>query len=61
MLDIIATYHYVQFQGNLMIQIQENSEKTHFGPDLGLMDPNLGRNLFFKNLTVSVTRYYGHL
>ena len=60
MLDIIATYHYVQFQGKLMIQIQENSEKPHFGPDLGLMDPNLGRNFFFKNLTVSVTRYYGH-
>ena len=60
MLDIIATYHYVQFQGKLMIQIQENNEKPHFGPDLGLMDPNLGRNFFFKNLTVSVTRYYGH-
>ena len=35
MLDILASYTHTQFQGKLMIQIQENSENPHFGPDLG--------------------------
>ena len=40
-----------------MIQTQENSEKTHFGPKLGF----LYSFFFFKNLTSSVTRYHGEL
>ena len=52
----------MQFQGKLMNPTCENGEKSNFGPDLGTLDPNLGRqNLFFKNLAPSVTRYYGQL
>ena len=40
-----------------MIQTQENSEKTHFGPKLDF----LYSFFFFKNLTSSVTRYHGEL
>ena len=36
----------MQCQGKLMIQTQENSEKLHFGPDLGQLDPNLGCKFF---------------
>ena len=44
-----------------MIQTQENGEKLHFGPDLGLLDPNSGSQFFFKILALSVTRYYRQL
>ena len=30
-LDIMPTYHYVQNQGNLMIQSRENGQKPQFG------------------------------
>ena len=41
---------------------QGNSEKPQFGPNLGLLGPNLGRHHFFlRNLASSVTRYYGQL
>ena len=39
---------------------QENSEKPHFGPDLGPLDLNSGRYFFF-NLASSITRYHGEL
>ena len=42
MLDIIASYHCIQYQGKL-IQTQEYGEKSHFGPDLGLLGSNSGR------------------
>ena len=44
-----------------MIQTQENAKKTHFGPDLGHLNPNSCRHFFFKNLALSVTRYHGQL
>ena len=31
-----------------MIQTQENGKKPHFGPDLGLLRPSLGREFFFQ-------------
>ena len=37
MLDIFASYHCMQFQWKIMIQTQENGEKTHFGPNLMLL------------------------
>ena len=40
MLDIVASYHRIQFQGKLMIQTQENGEKPNFGPDLDPLGPN---------------------
>ena len=52
----------MQFQGNLIIETQENDEKPHFGPDLGLLGPNSGCQFFsLKNLASSVTRYHGQL
>ena len=33
-----------------MIQTQENTQKRHFGPDLGPLDSNSGRQNFFKKL-----------
>ena len=30
-LDIVLTYHYVQNQGKLMMQSQENGQKPQFG------------------------------
>ena len=47
MLDILTNYHHIQFQGKCMIQTQENEEKSYFGPDLGPLDPNSGRQFFF--------------
>ena len=35
MLDIVASYLCMQFQGKLMNQNWENSKKPSFGPDLG--------------------------
>ena len=43
MLDIVESYHRMQLQGELIVQTQENNEKPHFGPDLGLFGPNSGR------------------
>ena len=44
-----------------MIQTQENVEKSHFGTNLGRLNPNLGRQFFFKTLALSVTIYHGQL
>ena len=35
MLEIVASYHCMQFQQKLIIQTQENGGKRHFEPDLG--------------------------
>ena len=42
MLDSVASYHLIQFEAKLMIQTEENGKKSHFGPDLGPLGPNLG-------------------
>ena len=61
MLDIVARYQIMQFQGKLMVQTQENIKKI-LGANLGPLDPNLGRQIFFfKNLASPVTRYHGEL
>ena len=44
-----------------MIQTHENGEIPHFGPDRGPLGSNSGRQIFFKNLASSVTRYHGQL
>ena len=62
MLDSVARYHCMQFQGKLINQTWENSKKASFGPDFGPVCANLGSHFFsLKNLTSSVTRYYGQL
>ena len=59
MLDIVASYHFMQFQGKLMNQTFENGKKPSFGSDFG---PNSDRRFFFKkNLASSPTRYHGQL
>ena len=50
MLDIVASYQRIQFQGKLMIQTQEIGKKPHFGPDLGPLGPNSGRQFFFSKI-----------
>ena len=49
-LDIVANYHHIQFQGKRMTQTQENGEKPCFGPDLGTLDSNSGRQFFFLKI-----------
>ena len=60
MLDIVASYHCMQFQGKPMIQTQLNGEKPNFGPDLGSLGPNSG-GLFFHKSGFSLNRYHGQL
>ena len=48
MLDIVASFHRIQFQGKLRIQTRENGEKPHLEPDLGTLDPNSGCRFFYK-------------
>ena len=50
MLDIVANYHCVQFQGRNIIQIQANGKKRDFRPVLGPLNPNSGRQLFFQKI-----------
>ena len=38
----------MQFQGKLMVQTQENGVKSHFGFNLGLLDPKSDRIFFSK-------------
>ena len=62
MLDIVVSYHCIQFQEKLMIQTQENCGKPHFGPDLDPLGPNSGRKIFFsKKMASSVTIYHSQL
>ena len=49
MLGTDASYNYMQFHRNLVMQTQENHKKPHLGPDLGLLGPRLDLNFFFKN------------
>ena len=50
MLEIVASYHCMQFQAKLMIQTQENGGKPHFVPDLGPLGPNSGCTIFFSKV-----------
>ena len=50
MLNIVASYHRIQFKGKLMIQTQENGKKPHSGPNLGLLSPNYCPQIFFVKL-----------
>ena len=48
MLEIVASYHFMQFPGKLMIQTQENGREPQFGPDLGPSngeEPQFGTDL----------------
>ena len=48
MLDIIvASYHHMQFQGQLMNQTRENGKKPSFRSNFGLFGPNFSPKNFF--------------
>ena len=53
MLEIVASYHFLQFQEKLKNQTWENGKKSSFRSDFG---PNLGPKFFFMGFTS--TRYY---
>ena len=61
MLDIVARYYGMQYQGKMMIQTQGNDKKPQFGPNLGPLGPIWATKCFFKILAFSVTRYHGQL
>ena len=48
MLDIVTSYHCMQFQGKLMNQTWENDKKNSFGPDFGPFGTNLGPKKLFR-------------
>ena len=48
MLEIVANYHRMSFQGKRMIQTHENGEKSYFEPDSCSWGPNLSRQIFFN-------------
>ena len=41
-LDIVRSYHPMQFQGKIMNQTWENGKKPNFGPDFGPFSPKFG-------------------
>ena len=47
MLDIVASYQCMQFQGKLMNQTWENGKKPSFEPNFG---PNSGCQIFFSKI-----------
>ena len=47
MLDIVASYHYMQFQGKLKNETWQNSKKHNFGPNFG---PYLGHQILFQKI-----------
>ena len=58
-LAIIPTYHYLQNQGKLMMQSQENGQKPQFGQILTISRPNISKlQIFLKNRIHSNWRSY---
>ena len=52
MLDIVASYRGMQFQGKLMNQTWENGEKPNFESNFGSFGPNLGPKFFFRGFYI---------
>ena len=50
MLGTNASYHYMQFHRNLVMQTQKNCKKPHLGPDLWLLGPRLDLKFFFSKI-----------
>ena len=50
LVDIIAVYHNMQNQRNLMIQTRENGRKPQIWANLGPFCPNLGQIIFFSKI-----------
>ena len=54
MLDTVTSYHCQQYQGKRVTQTQGNSEKSHFGSDLGPMG---SKNPASQSLDIMVSYY----
>ena len=50
MLDIVASYYCMQFQGKLMNQTREKGKKPCFRHDFGPFAPNSGPQIFFSKI-----------
>ena len=50
MVDIVASYHCMQFQGKLMNQTWENGKKPSFGTDFGPFGPNVDPRNFYHGI-----------
>ena len=50
-LDIVASYHCMEFQGKLTNQTWENGKKPSFVTDFDTCGPNLGPKYFFIDST----------
>ena len=62
MLDIVASFHCMQFQGKLINQTRENGEKpsfrTYFDPfglNFGPFGPNLDSKIFSINFILTIS------
>ena len=51
MLDIVASYHCMQFQGKLKNQTWENGKKPSFGIDFGPLAQIWSPKIFFMDFT----------
>ena len=60
MLYVVASNHFMQFQGKLKNQTLENGKKTSFRHNFGPFGPG-SPAFFFKYLALSVTRYHGQV
>ena len=60
MLDIVSSYHYMQYQEKTMNQTWQNSEIPNLRPDFGMSNPNLGPPIFFSWVLplLDVRHYY---
>ena len=61
MLDIVASYHCMHFQGKLMMQTLENSEKPHFWPDLGPLGPIFFFSKIWLRESLDIIVSYSHV
>ena len=52
MLDIVASYHCMQFQGQLMNQTWENGKKPSFGPILVHLPEIRATKFFFSKIGI---------
>ena len=61
LLDVVSSYHCMQFQSKIIIKTQENGEKPHFRPDIGSLGPNLDRQFYFFQKSGLVSHEIGFI
>ena len=58
MLDIVAAYHRMRFQGKLMSQTWENGKKPSIEPDYGPFGLNACHQMLRQTLDIMVSYHY---